>query len=456
MRARCRVDTQESTWWQGLTIPHKRALVKACGLTEARVAHFDNMSAEAVTRRSWAGHRYKSYDKNRKKRLAEDRKAREANNYKGPAASYPGKVNGSSAVPNLRLRQPRKREAQAAAASATKEGTKASSSSALHPKPAPQDGGWVRDLTAENIHPHPGPGDDKDDGQGQGTQREPRPSQRQRRQQRRAKCRPLSVKIWQLNLASFALRGWDLLASAANAQVDIVLMQETRLAQDEAERLCQSLRGWRFFHQAEVQPPAPQRGRAEGGVAVAVREGIPAVRATSYCDEGGQWLRVTTPSLHVVSCYRRQLPMNQLEGYNAAIAEDVTGLGRAAGVHIGGDFNHEPLTDPLNVLMAGSGGVITYPHLNDGYEDLAEGNSEEVHVHTPAPTRWEGEACLDWGVNCGLSSEVGLSLERWSDHKLLVWNLANLAAVAATCHKLKSTLTLGSPQASPTVSGMRG
>ena len=101
-------------------------------------------------------------------------------------------------------------------------------------------GTWQRDLTSEGVEPNPGP------------------SKKARRRSKAKRALP-TLLVWQLNLAAFALRGWDLLAAAEASRVDVVAMQETRMTCEEAMRVNNSLQRCTMFHQQEV----PQQQRAQ-------------------------------------------------------------------------------------------------------------------------------------------------------------------------------------------------
>ena len=76
--------------------------------------------------------------------------------------------------------------------------------------------------------------------------------------------------------------------------------------------------------------------------------------------QGDGLLRPTRPPLSMWSC-------------GPAVAEDIASLGRVP-VHVMGDWNHDPLTDPLFVLLAANPRVVAYafkPLTNrrDSFED---------------------------------------------------------------------------------------
>ena len=400
---------KKATWWLGLAGPHRKAMTKACDLTEQQVEEYTERATEVVQN----ARPRKDVQSEAAKRRAAVRKAqwRRDEGYTAGPASLPGKLNASLQMPRLSLKTSsrgggiRKRPAAAVGVA-----------NAKVPESSPQKGpgSWQRDLTSEGVEPNPGP------------------SQEARRRRKAKRAFPTFL-VWQLNLASFALRGWDLLAAAEASRVDVVVMQETRMTCEEAARVNNSLQRWTLFHQQEV--PQEQRVTTEGGVAVAVRRGIPAVKGASYRSDAGQWLRVALPGLHVTSAYRRQLSYEEMAGYNMSLCEDLAGLGKT-GTMTFGDWNH----DPLNVQAAGTRGLVHYPTLPCPAED------DEPQEPLPAPTRWASNRCIDWAVRSNVQASVKLLPDRWSDHKLLEWELAGLSTGGLPNFKLRQTSDLRKPE----------
>ncbi|CAE7344986.1 Pol [Symbiodinium natans] len=390
-----------------------KALAKACDLSEQKVAEF----TEQATRVVQNARPRKDVQSEATRRRAAARKAqwRKDEGYTAEPASLPGKLNASLQMPRLNLKTSSRgggiRKRPAAAVGAANAGV------AESPPQNGPDSSWQRDLTEEGVERQPGP-------------------QREARRRRKAKRALPILLVWQLNVASFALRGWDLLAAAEANRVDIVVMQETRMTCEEAARVNNSLQRWTLFHQQE-EPPE-QRATTEGGVAVAVRRGIPAVKGASHCSGAGQWLRVALPGLHVTSAYRRQLSYEELADYNESLCADLASLGKTATMTFG-DWNHDPLTDPLNVQAAGTRGMVHYPTL----PNPAEG--DEPQEPLPAPTRWASNRCIDWAVRSNVQASVKLLLDKWSDHKLLEWNIAGLSTGGLPNFKLRQTSDLRKP-----------
>ena len=375
---------KKSSWWLGLAGPHREALSKACGLTKQQVDEYNEKAATVVQNaRVCTGERSEAITRRANATRAQWRRDE---GYTVKAASLPGKLNASTQMPRLKLKTSsrgggiRKRPAAAKSAGEGRDATAAAPALQVGP------GSWERDLTQEGVEPNPGP-------------------QKEARRRRKAKRIIPTLVIWQLNIASFALRGWDLLAAAEASKVDIVVMQETRMTCDEATRLNSSLKRWTLFHQQEE--PQHRRVTPEGGVAVAVRRGIPAVKAASHRCSAGQWLRIALPGLHVTSAYRRQLSYEERQPNNESLCEDLAALGKTAALTLG-DWNHDPLTDPLNVQAAGARAVVCYPALLRTNEE----EEQEPQDPLPAPTRWASNRCIDWGLCCNVHSSVTVLPDR--------------------------------------------
>ena len=105
-----------------------------------------------------------------------------------------------------------------------------------------------RDLTEEGVEPHPDP-------------------QKAARHVRKAHRIIPALLIWQFDVASFQLRGWELLETAEACKVAVVVLQETRITCDEASRLNHNLRNGSLFQQQKA--PRQRPASTEGGVAKA-------------------------------------------------------------------------------------------------------------------------------------------------------------------------------------------
>ena len=403
---------KKSNWWLGLKTPHREALAKACGLTEKQVSEYSRKASEVVQKASvCTDHRSESVRLTAAKKRA---KWRKDNGLTARAASVPGQLNAVAAVPSLRM----KTSSRGGGIFKRPAAAKASAPPVRNTGP----GTWERDLTQENIEPHPGP-------------------QKEARARRKQSRNLQTLLLWQLNIASFQLRGWDLLEAAERCKVDVVVMQETRMTNEEASRLNSNLKHWNLFHQQEV--PQLRRASAEGGVAIAVRRGLPAVQAAVHHSESGQWLRVALPGLHVTSAYRSQRSHIELEPYNVALCQGLGCLGKTSSLALG-DWNAEPLTDPLNAQAAGARGIVLYP-VSTGTGTSEE--EDEPQDPLPAPTRWTSNRCTDWGICCNnTQASVKVLPDKWSDHKLLEWQVTGLAPAGKRGYKLRQTSDLRKPE----------
>jgi hypothetical protein len=182
-------------------------------------------------------------------------------------------------------------------------------------------GGWQRNLCQDgDVEPNPGPHLGK----------------------RRPRWNSKQLKVWQVNLDSWKLRGWDLLREAEDQSVDIICAQELKLRKHEGISLAHHLKNWQFFYIEEAQ--INERHGPEGGCGIFVHKTVPAVRAQSFHNSQGQWIRVTGPGIHLINVYRRPLSQpGPEEQFDRSLCEEVIGLGQCP-VLILGDFNREPLT----------------------------------------------------------------------------------------------------------------
>lgn len=252
-------------------------------------------------------------------------------------------------------------------------------------------GQWRRNLTEDgDVEHNPGPSNHK---------------------KNRRSLNFSNLVIWQLNIDSWQRRGWQLLPEAEKAEVGIICLQEMKLTSLEATSLAKTLKKWQLFYQPEATQP-DQRG-PEGGVGILVQDDIPSIRAKAHSDEAGQWIRVSCPGFHIYSAYRRPgLNQQMYHGFDKALTEDMVALGRSPSLCLG-DFNHDPLT--MHAFQSLPNSNIQCVLENSG--------TDSEPCWTPEPTRWEGNRCIDWGVAHDIDTSVSFSNDKWSDHRLLCWNL---------------------------------
>ena len=425
---------QRCVWFSKLSKAHKQAILKACDVSKERLQEIEAI-VEAGCLKPPTIRNKKSTKRQNKKSKENCKNWRLWQGLPGDPRGIGGKVNARLALPKLKMKRPAAStrtapvtkapsDARSARSGAAKSGCSGSGlrtfaqrtsggSSKDHPSSkAGAHGGkkpskvWVRDLTLEGIHPHPGP------------KRKTRHRARERRSRE-------SLKIWQLNIASFRKRGFDLIREAERNGVHVIMLQETRLMDREAVVVAGSLKNWAMFHQEEIQD---SHARVEGGVAVLVRSDIPAIKAASWKGASGQWVRVCLPGLHVLSVYRTKGAASAVRDFNGSLSEECGSLGNVR-LFIGGDFNGDPLVDGLNVLAAGFGGSVTYPLDDpsvarlDGEEFRGHNEMDHEYCPLPAATRWDSNNCIDWGIKARISVSVRVSQEKWSDHKVLQWDV---------------------------------
>ena len=255
------------------------------------------------------------------------------------------------------------------------------------------------DLTEQGIEPNPGP---------HGHRPRPRPPAN-------------GLRIWQCNVRSFHKQS-SILLEALTLGIHVVLLQETRLSDITAQQIAAHNRHWQFFHQASSRVPGPH-DTPDGGVAIAVRKGLPAVRAKGHHTPDGEWLRVAMQGLHVLSVYRRPgLSQPKQHQWNDAMFDHLATLG-AATWFAGGDWNTEPEDDPLHLWAGSLQAAIYYPTETD--IDATEHSLESQQYHLPQslPTRWNGDRCIDWSIQRNQQAQPHLSHRKFADHKLLEYTL---------------------------------
>ena len=174
-----------------------------------------------------------------------------------------------------------------------------------------------------------------------------------------------------------------------------------------------------------------------------VRQGLPSVKATSWCTKEGEFLRVTLPKLHICSIYRRGgLNQSEADEFDTPIAQDISSLGNSSCL-LAGDWNHEPLTSPWNVWALSFAGSLSFP-TEKKTESQQDGSSQVIHF--PAPTRWESNNCIDWGITKGFETQPKLLPDKWGDHKALHWTLPGPPQAVQPVFRLRPTINLSCPE----------
>ena len=271
---------------------------------------------------------------------------------------------------------------------------------------------WQRDLTEEGIEPHPGP--DRTD------------IHTTHPNKLNSKCKKQlhnthSFRVWQCNIRSFHKRR-DILDMATREKIDIILLQETYLTDFQAAQLHKQSKHWQIFHCESQKDP----GKIPGGVAVIVRNGIPAVKSASHSTQYGEWITIALPWQFITSVYKR--PGNTKEihrQFNNELAERLATLGSTTWV-VGGDFKEEPL-DQWPLLARRLGAQVFYPH--DTSQTAASILDTNTDHPEPIPTRWNGHRCLDWTIQRNQHSWPTASNIKWADHKMLTYDIQNPTAL---------------------------
>jgi len=206
---------------------------------------------------------------------------------------------------------------------------------------------WTLDLTTcGDVEPNPGPQD-------------------------------TTLKIWQINIASYHLRT-DILATATQEGIHAILMQETRLSDLEVDCINNTNRQWQLF-QASTDT-THQHEAPKSGTAIFIRRNIPAVLAKKHADQEGEWIDVAIPGLHIISAYRR--PGINKQPWTDNIGKHLASLGSGKWF-MGGDFNGNPLEDPLLIYAHSLHANVVYPHQVSDQGDEAD-NADPPE---PVPTR---------------------------------------------------------------------
>ena len=272
-------------------------------------------------------------------------------------------------------------------------------------KPDNSPSAWLRDLTEEGVEPHPGPLRDSDSG----SQRT-KILRRERHQQ---------LTLWQVNIRSYNQRGKDVLTMAAEDNVAVVMMQETRLSDAEAAAVTRSIKqDWQLHHQA---------GKSAGGVAIAVRAGLPSAKVKGEANDYGEWLQVAIQGANVLSVYRRPgCTQDQMGEWNDSLCQQ---LATTAGPWIAaGDYNEDPREDALNVIAPSLFAHIEYVPT----ASVLNENDSEDEIPTPEPTRWQGNRGIDWAMVKDMATEHSLRAHKFADHKVVehTWTRSQASQVA--------------------------
>ncbi|CAE7261621.1 pol [Symbiodinium necroappetens] len=235
-------------------------------------------------------------------------------------------------------------------------------------KPPPQDGGWVRDLTAENIEPNPGPST--------------------------TASRRLSVTTWN---AQGHRNIFEALAVMLFRGADVVLLQEVNLSVEKRKEIiiAASARGYHsFFSESTAGTDSTGRELHRGGLAVLARQELPA-RQVGNARVNGVFetlcVRLGCFGL-LVNCHLK--PRGDWQQCRVHLEELQQSEDH---VLLGGDFN----LLPTEVQVAGMGHP-TAPRDSQGHYK---------------PTRVDGHRCIDFFLGKSVDlAEAQCDCETLSDH----------------------------------------
>ena len=197
-----------------------------------------------------------------------------------------------------------------------------------------------------------------------------------------------------------------------------VLLQETFLQDWSAYEIARAQNYWQIFHCesfATTQNISKnKRLKPTGGVAVCVAKDIPAISVSRFSSPEGEFIRVATNQLHLVSAYRRpNLTLAEMHKYGEALAEDVAKVGPHK-CFVAGDFNHDPRGDSLQAWAASLKAQCIYPCKQP---ELLDPNPTPF----PIPTRWTGKVCLDWSIQLCCHLVPRVCEDKWGDHKMVAY-----------------------------------
>lgn len=191
----------------------------------------------------------------------------------------------------------------------------------------------------------------------------------------------------------------------------IAILQEHCLLPDKQADLSRFMqaKGYRSWF---VAPPASHSvlGHAytSGGVAIFVRKDKGAREVNRHVAYDGQAIMLQLDHMFIIGAYLP--PRNSQATQTLTVLDEwIASAGALEPVVILGDFNQEPeLADRWTALA--DGGAAKVVSLPDG---------------TRAPTRWEGNRCIDWiwSSHPFMVDELAFSEAVFSDHKALTFNL---------------------------------
>ena len=167
-----------------------------------------------------------------------------------------------------------------------------------------------------------------------------------------------TLNLWQANINGWNQRGWSFIEAAEKQDIHCLVLQETRL-----------------------QSPTESK------------DGPCITKQPSIYRRGG-------------------LNQSEADEFDTPIAQNISSLGNSSCL-LAGDWNHEPLTSPWNVWALSFAGSLSFP-TEKKTESQQDGSSQVIHF--PAPTRWESNNCIDWGITKGFETQPKLLPDKCTTH----------------------------------------
>jgi hypothetical protein len=156
-----------------------------------------------------------------------------------------------------------------------------------------------------------------------------------------------------------------------------------------------------------------------------VQQSAPSRQHRAIAKDGGQFVLVWVGETLIGSCYMGH------DDSTVDVMIDLTGTiraSRAQSFFLVGDWNMEPAQNGVATAL-------------EDYPAVVYSNGQ--------PTRWDARRCIDYGIGTtDLQVGIQMSEEKWSDHKLMFFDLRSLIStlacdLGAELYKLAPTSTVG-------------
>ena len=223
---------------------------------------------------------------------------------------------------------------------------------------------------------------------------EPHPGPRCRNRQTQG------VTWWNLNTQG-AANAWELLDKAAEAQIDVITIQESQMLENEVLAFTRRAHMHGYTAQASAGPPTRDgwgKPRTKGGVITVCKRNVLHSHAFSISGNGGQATAVWIDGslcLNVYAAHHAEQSAFLQEAYLS-----IQALAIDAPFFLIGDWNAEEHENPILPLLRDLGGMAALPM---------------------GPTRWNGNRVIDYGITNIPPCEYHIALlpDALSDHRLI-------------------------------------